>query len=160
MEAAEARGAVAAAISTATALDLAVDDAVVLSDSNRLVVRLTPCDVIARVAVAPPAYRARLTTEVELARRLAENDSPVAGLEPRVEPRVFGRDGFVITLWTYFEPVDRILRPTDYAQALERLHAGLRQIDVTAPHFEAERRLSQKLLASCGRWIGGRPKTA
>lgn len=135
MQAAEARRAVAAAMSTASALDLAVDDAVVLSDSNRLVVRLTPCDVVARVAVAPPEYRARLAREVEVVQRLAENDSPVAGPAPRVEPRVFGRDGFAITMWTYFEPVRRMLPPTDYAQALRRLHADLRQIDVTAPHF-------------------------
>jgi aminoglycoside phosphotransferase (APT) family kinase protein len=135
MRAAEARRAVAAAMSTASAFDLAVDDAVVLSDSNRLVVRLTPCDVVARVAVAPPAYRARLAREVEVVKRLVENDSPVAGPEPRVEPRVFGRDGFAITMWTYFEPVPRMLPPADYAQALGRLHAGLRQIDVTAPHF-------------------------
>ena len=135
VEAAQARRAVVAAISTASALDLAVDEAVVLSDSNRLVVRLTPCDVVARVAVAPPASRARLATEVEVVRRLAANGSPVAGLEPRVEPRVFGRDGFAITMWRYFEPVRRMPAPADYAQALGRLHAGLRQIDVTTPHF-------------------------
>jgi aminoglycoside phosphotransferase (APT) family kinase protein len=135
MQAAEARRAVAAAMSTASALDLAVEDAVVLSDSNRLVIRLTPCDVVARVAVAPPAYQARLAREVEVVKRLAENDSPVAGFEPRVEPRVSERDGFAITLWTYFEPDPRVLPPADYAQALGRLHVGLRQIDVTTPHF-------------------------
>ena len=135
MQAGEARRAVAAAMSTASSLDLAVDDGVVLSDSNRLVVRLTPCDVVARVAVAPPAYRARLAMEVEVAKRLVEHDSPVAGPEPRVEPRVFERDGFAITMWTYFEPVGRVLPPADYAQALGRLHAGLRQVDVTTPHF-------------------------
>ena len=57
MQAAEARRAVAAAMATASALDLAVDDAVVLSDSNRLVVRLTPCDVVARVALCASAYQ-------------------------------------------------------------------------------------------------------
>jgi len=46
MQAAEARRAVAAAMSIAAALDLAVDDAVVLNDSSRLVVRLTPCDIV------------------------------------------------------------------------------------------------------------------
>jgi len=44
------------------------------------------------------AHRARLETEFEIVRRLAENGSPVAGLEPRVEPRVFWRDGFAITM--------------------------------------------------------------
>src|SRR4029453_12528672 len=55
MQAAEGRRARVAAMSTASALGLAVDDAVVLSDSNRLVLRLMPCDVVARIA--PVGYR-------------------------------------------------------------------------------------------------------
>jgi Ser/Thr protein kinase RdoA (MazF antagonist) len=134
MQASEARRAVAAAIECAAALDLMVDDTIVLNDSNRLVLRLMPCDVVARVA--PTAYRASAETAVELAQRLAEIDSPVAALEPRVEPRVYVRDGFVIDMWTYYEPVrSRELSPADYAQVLERLHAGMRKIDVTTPHF-------------------------
>lgn len=145
MQASEAQRAVAAAISTASALALAVDDAIVLNDSNRLVLRLLPCDVVARVA--PIAYQgfgvysdwadyqARAETEVELVHRLEESDSPVAVLDPRVEPRVYVRDGFVIDMWTYFEPVQSEVPPADYAHALERLHAAMRQIDVTTPHF-------------------------
>jgi len=133
MQAAEAQRAVAAVRSTAAALDLSVEDAIVLNDSNRLVLRLMPCDVVARVA--PMAwYDAQL--EVELAQRLAEAQSPVGAPEPRVEPRVHERDGFAVTLWSYYEPrPSRALPPAEYAQALERLHAGMRQIDVTAPHF-------------------------
>ena len=134
MEAAEARRAVAAAMSTASELDLAADDAIVLSDSNRLVIRLTPCDTVARVT--PMTHFASAEQEVELVRRLAQTDSPVAPLEPRVEPRIFVHDGFKIALWAYFEPVQsRMLPPAEYAQALARLHAGLRQIDVATPHF-------------------------
>jgi hypothetical protein len=120
-------------MSCAAALDLSVEDATVLNDSNRLVLRLMPCDVVARVA--PIAwYDARL--EVELAQRLAETESPVGAPEPRVEPRVYERDGFAVTLWSYYEPVpSRELSPADYAHALERLHAGMRQIDVTTRHF-------------------------
>ena len=88
--------------------------------------------------------------EAEVARRLAETDSPVGELDPRAEPSVYVRDGFAITLWTYYEPViaDRRdgavheqlgmssdLAPADYAHALLRLHAGLRQIDLAAPHI-------------------------
>jgi len=133
MQASEVPRAVVAAMSTASALDLTVDDAIVLNDSNRLVLRLMPCDVVARVA--PIAwYDARL--EVELAQRLAETESPVGAPEPRVEPRVYERDGFAVTLWSYYEPVpSRELSPADYAHALERLHAGMRKIDVTTPHF-------------------------
>jgi DNA-binding SARP family transcriptional activator len=52
MQALELPRAVAAARSTASALDLTVDDAIVLRDANRLVLRLMPCDVVARAAYA------------------------------------------------------------------------------------------------------------
>jgi len=35
-------------VSTASALDLTVDDAIVLQDANRVALRLMPCDVVAR----------------------------------------------------------------------------------------------------------------
>jgi Ser/Thr protein kinase RdoA (MazF antagonist) len=125
---------VGAAVSTASALGLRVDDAVVLSDSNRLTLRLWPCDVLARVAHMQ--HRAGAEFEVEIARRLAETDSPVASLDARVEPRVHLRDGFVVTLWTYYEPLSRgDVAPAEYARALERLHAGMRHADVVAPRF-------------------------
>lgn len=132
MDATEVRRAVAAAMSTASELDLAVDDAIVLSDSNRLVVRLTPCDIVARVA--PLTHFASAEREVELVRRLAQMDSPIAGLDARVEPRVFLQDGFKIAMWAHFVPVARMLPPAEYAQSLARLHAGLRRIEVTTPH--------------------------
>src|SRR5271155_3812498 len=102
MQASGVPRAVAAAMSTASALDLTVDDAIVLHDSNRLAVRLLPCDILARVA--PAAHRVA-QFEVELAQRLAETESPVAALEPRVALRVYEHDGFVVTLWSYYEPV-------------------------------------------------------
>jgi hypothetical protein len=124
MQASEFPRAVAAARSTASALDLTVEDAIVLQDSNRLVLRLMPCDVVTRVA--PMAYQASAEFEVELARRLAETESPVAALEPRVEPRVHVRDGFAMNMWTYYESVPpREVPPVDYAHALERPHAGM-----------------------------------
>jgi Ser/Thr protein kinase RdoA (MazF antagonist) len=132
-------------MSTASAHGLQVDDAVVLHNSNRLAVRLLPCDVLARIA--PMAHRAGAEFEVEVAQRLAETDSPVAELEPRAEPRVYVRDGFVVTLWTYYQPVPpRDLAPSEYALALDRLHAGMRQIDVTAPHFTDRVHEAQRLV--------------
>ena len=87
--------------------------------------------------------------EVELAQRLAETESPVAALEPRVEPRVYERDGFVVTLWTYYEPLSpQEVSPADYADALERLHAGMRKLDVTTPHFTDRVAEAQQLVAS------------
>ncbi len=150
MKASEVTRAVAASMSTASALDLTVDDAIVLNDSNRLVLRLMPCDVVARVA--PIAYQGA-QLEVEVAQGLAETGSPVAALEPRVEPRVYERDGLAITLWIYYEPAaSRALPPADYARALERLHAGMRQIDVPTPHFIDR-------VADTRRWVASRDVT-
>jgi Phosphotransferase enzyme family len=129
----ESQRAVAAAMSAASALGLIVDDAIVVHDSNRLAVRLLPCDVLARVA---PAAHQAAQFEVEVARRLAETQSPVAALESRVAPRAYERDGFAVTLWTYYHPVaPREVAPAGYAAALERLHAGMRTLEVRAPHF-------------------------
>jgi hypothetical protein len=145
MQASEVPRAVAAAMSTASALDLTVDDAIVLHDSNKLALRLLPCDVLARVA--PVAHQVA-QFEVDLAQRLTETESPVAALEPRVEPRVYERDGFVVTLWTYYEPLSpREVSPADYANALKRLHAGMRKIDVTTPHFTDRVAEAQQLVA-------------
>src|SRR6266852_2979706 len=125
MHSSEVPRAVAAAMSIASARDLTVNDAIVLHDSNRLALRLLPCDVLARVA--HDAHGAA-GLEVELAKRLAQTESPAAGLEPRVAPRVYRRDGFVVTFWTYYEPVSPPgLAPARYARALVQLHAGLRK---------------------------------
>lgn len=134
MQTSEVARAVAAAISSASALDLMVDDAIVLQNSNRLVLRLLPCDVVARVANV--RHQSGAAFEVELAQRLAKTEIPIAALEPRVEPRVYVRDGFVVTLWAYYEPVSpRGIAPAEYAHALKRLHAGMRQVDIATPHF-------------------------
>ena len=131
MKASDVQRAVAAATSIVAALDLTVDDAIVLHNSNKLALRVLPCDVFARVAHVGHEVA---QFEVDLAQRLAETDSPVAALEPRVEPRVYERDGFAVTLWTYYQPVaPQEVSPADYVDALERLHFGMRKFDVTAP---------------------------
>src|SRR5580704_3878809 len=146
MQPSESRRALAAVTSTASALDLTVGDAIVLHDSNRLAVRLLPCDVLARVA---PTEHQNAQFEVEIAQRLAETESPVGALEPRVNPRAYERDGFVVTLWTYYEPATpEEVSPADYAGALERLHAGMRKLDIPTPHFTDRVEQAQRLVAS------------
>ncbi|QQQ79976.1 phosphotransferase [Saccharothrix sp. 6-C] len=146
MRAPDAQRAVAAAVATATALDLAVDDVAVLHDSNKLTLRLLPCDALARVAPGEP-HVARF--EIDLARRLAASGSPVAALDPRVPPRVHERDGFAITLWTYYEPATSdAVPPADYADALARLHAGMRDVDLATPHFTDRVEQARRLVAS------------
>lgn len=132
MEMPDVRRAIAAATSIAASLGLPVGDAIVLHNANRLALRLTPCDVLARVAHAGHEV-ARF--EVELAQRLAETGCPVGVVEPRADPVVYTRDGFDVTLWVYYEPVKPYVAPADYAGALARLHAGMRTVDPPSPRF-------------------------
>jgi hypothetical protein len=146
MKGSEIRHAVAAGRSVATALDLTVDEAVVVHNSNRLAVRLRPCEVLARVARIEAQDGAEL--EVRLAQRLGEIGSPVAELEPRVAPRVYLHGGFVVSLWTHYKTAaTQEIAPSEYAHALKRLHVGMREVDVTVPHF-TERVASAESLAS------------
>lgn len=124
--------AIAAATSVAASLDLPASDAIVLHNSNKLALRLTPCDVFARVALVGQEVA---QFEVELAQRLAEVGCPACPLEPRADPRVYTHDGFAVTLWTYYEPVTPHTSPVDYAKALEQLHAGMRKVDVPSLRF-------------------------
>ena len=136
----------AAVISIASSLGLAAGDAIVLQDSNKLTLRLLPCDVLARVA---PVGHQVAQFEIEIAQRLAGSGSPVAALEPRVEPRVYERGGFSVTLWTYYEPAPpKEVSPADYAGALKRLHAGMRKLDIPAPHFTDRVEQAQQLVAN------------
>lgn len=132
VEMSEVTRAIAAATSVAASLGLPASDAIVLHNSNRLALRLTPCEVLARVA---PVGHEAAQFEVELAQRLAEAGCPVGRLEPRVDPLVYARDGFRVTLWMYYERVTPDVSPAGYARALERLHAGMRRVDVPGPRF-------------------------
>ncbi len=145
MDEQQTRAAVAAAKSSAIALGLRADDAIVLHNSNRLAVRLLPCDVLVRVATdADPVDAQR---ELDVADRLARAGGPVAGPDDRVEPRVFLEGGFAITFWTYYEPLSPLeIAPAEYARALEQLHAGMREDDQPGPHFTDRVAEAQRLV--------------
>jgi hypothetical protein len=85
--------ALAAATSIASALGLPVDDVIVLHDSNKLTVRLLPCDIVARVA--PTAHQVA-QFEIGLARRLAETQDPVAALDPHAGSHMVRMRGWAI----------------------------------------------------------------
>jgi aminoglycoside phosphotransferase (APT) family kinase protein len=146
MQAYETQRATQAAISSASWLGLAAHDAAVLHNSNKLTLRLQPCDVLARVA---PAAHQGAQLEVDVAQRLAEVGSPVVALE---SPEVFVRDDYVVTLWAYYEPVTTQAIPNaEYAGALERLHAGMRKVDLPTPHFTDRVSEAQTLVADQAR---------
>lgn len=121
-----------AAISIAASLGLAADEAIVLHSSNRLTLRVTPCDVLARVTRVGEEDAG---LELQRAQRLAEAGCPVGAVDPRVDPLVYVRDGYAVTLWAYYELATPTALPEDYARALTRLHAGMRTVDLPSPRF-------------------------
>ena len=146
MEGADVARAVTAAMSAASASGLVADDAIVLHNSNKLSLRLLPCDVVARVAW--PGQE-RFAFEVDLALRLGAASSPIAALESRVKPRVVERDGFALTFWKYYESIrGDAVAPVDYAHALRHLHEGMRTLEIATPHFTDRVAEAQQLVAS------------
>lgn len=145
MEKPETSRAAAAAMSIASSLGLVAEQLVILNNSNKLTLRLLPCDVVARVA--PVGYQLG-QFEIPIAERLASQGSPVARLDPRIAPTTHSRDGFEATFWTYYEPASsNRVQPADYADALRRLHTGMRAVDVGVPHFTDRVGSAQRLLA-------------
>ena len=82
MQTSHVRSAVHAAMSSAAALGLGADDAVILQNSNRLTVRLMPCDVVSRIA--PTAYQAAAEFEVG---QVSTPGAPPAPPPPSISPR-------------------------------------------------------------------------
>lgn len=126
--------AVAAVELAAARMDLVSHHVSVIQNSTKVSLRLLPCDVFARVA--PIAQAGQLALEIELAQQFAAAGAPAVALDPRIEPQVYELDGFAVTWWTYHDTTLRgSLPPSQYADALERIHGAMRSIDVETPHF-------------------------
>lgn len=147
MDAQRVRGATAAALTIASGLGLPATDATVLHNSNKLALRLTPCDTFARVAESGDMRWAAF--EVELAQRLAAAGAPVASLEPRTPSEVHLRGGFAVTYWTYYE-IEGEPRATggllsgdpasdlaagEYARALIEMHTAMLRVEMVTPDW-------------------------
>jgi aminoglycoside phosphotransferase (APT) family kinase protein len=139
--------AIAAASAVASELGFLVDEVRVVYLTNRLTVRLLPCNLLARVV--PPTHRDGAAFELDVARRLATAGSPVTAPDPRVDSRLFEHDGFGVTLWTYHELASSSpVAPADYARALQRLHAGMREVEIPAPHFTSRSEDALQIVAN------------
>lgn len=120
-----------AATELVRSLGLAVDEVVDLHDSNRLTVRLLPCDLVARIG---PVELGGSQVEIDRALRLVEAGAPVGPLDPRTPSQVHVRDGVEITLWAYCPPASRPeLPPAEYADALVRLHTAMHAAQLEVP---------------------------
>jgi Ser/Thr protein kinase RdoA (MazF antagonist) len=135
--------AIDAASSLAETLALPVNETVVIQNSNKLALRLLPCDTFARTALVGQEVAA---FEVRVAENLAAVKAPIASLDPRVEARVYERDGFAVTFWSYYRPAIDLRSPAEYGDALHRLHAAMRSIEIDAPHFTARIAAAERLL--------------
>ncbi|MEO5709389.1 MAG: phosphotransferase [Nocardioidaceae bacterium] len=118
---------------------------VVVQNSNTLALRLLPCDVFVRTAIVGQEVAA---FEVLVAQDLAAVSAPVVSLDPRVEPRVYERDGFAMTFWTYYDQVTAPASPGQYADALHRLHRAMRSSAVEAPHVTDRIAAAEGLVAN------------
>jgi len=137
--------AVAAVTSLAGTLNLQVNEAVVIQNSNQLALRLLPCDSFVRIALVGQEVAA---LEVKVAQGLAALDGPVAALDGRVEPRRYEVDGFAATFWTYYETVLDRDSPSEYADTLHRLHAAMRSLSIEAPNFTERTAAAERLVAN------------
>jgi hypothetical protein len=147
MHAADVSRAITAAMSSAAALGLAADHAIVVQNSNRLVMRLLPCNILARVA--PIEHQHAAAFELAIAQALAATACPLATPLPEGAPHGYLSDGFVTTLWIYYEPVPPVqITPAEYADALWRLHRGMQPITVAVPHFTDRIAEAQQLVAN------------
>jgi hypothetical protein len=90
MDQRQVRQATAAAVAIVSDLGVSATTASVLHNSNKLALRIAPCNTFARVAEARDRQWAAF--EVGLAQRLAATVAPVAALEPRVASHVYLRD--------------------------------------------------------------------
>jgi aminoglycoside phosphotransferase (APT) family kinase protein len=135
--------ATAAASFLAETVNLQVNEAVVIQNSNTLALRLLPCDTFARTALVGQEVAA---FEVRIAMSLAAVAAPIASLDPRVEPHVYEHDGFAVTFWSYYHSVTDPGSPVEYADALCRLHAAMRSIEIEAPHFTERIAAAERLL--------------
>ena len=136
MDAADEARRVQAATALAVDHGLDADQVVIHQRANRLTLRLLPCDLFVRVSAIARRNVEVAEFEVDIARQLTEVGASIGELDGRIEPRVHERDGFVITAWTYYAPADEgDPASSESAEALHRLHAKMRQLDVEAPRF-------------------------
>lgn len=149
MEELELARAGAAALAVAASLYLPADDVVVLFSSNKVALRLEPCDVVARVTRTAHGGEARL--ELDRALALARAGCPVGAALPGVAPRVHDEAGFAVTLWTSYDTAAWPVTAEGYASALGRLHAGMRVADLTGPRFTDRITEAQQVVADPAR---------
>jgi Ser/Thr protein kinase RdoA (MazF antagonist) len=124
-----------AAIEVAANLGLAVDEVVVLQDTNNVVVWLRPHAIVAKVGRFAHSAEA-LSHERAVGQFLAASRAPVAEPLPGIPLLHHQGTGFVVTLWERLE-VDpaRTSTGTEVGRSLRVVHGALAKYDGALPSF-------------------------
>lgn len=129
------QAALLAAVRVATNLGIGVNDPVVLSDSNNLVLWLRPAPIVAKVG---SGHHRRLGLELSVARHLAAFGAPIVAPAPGL-PCELHREGTIeVTLWTHQPHTKRVPDPNEIAEALRHVHAAMLAYPAPLPSFSEE----------------------
>jgi hypothetical protein len=112
-----------AAVLAATRLGLRSTQAVVLRDTNNLVVWLAPEPVVVKVGREP-----RLSRERQIATALTQAGAPVIGPAPGLPGGVHEQAGHYMTFWVYMPQPQPVPDAGAFARALADLHAHLQRL--------------------------------
>ncbi|HYH32342.1 MAG TPA: phosphotransferase [Pseudonocardia sp.] len=121
--------AVDAAVRTARAHGLRVDEPVVLHDLFSLRVHLRPAPVVARIPTFVTRLRAGtdwIAREIDVVDSLARGGAPVVAPSAELPPGPHQRDGITMSFWTHVRvDPDRTATAADCAAMLPALHGAL-----------------------------------
>jgi hypothetical protein len=135
-------------VTVARRYGLRVEQPVVLSDSNNVVVWLAPSSVVAKVGTG---HHGRLDHELAVAKHLAALRAPIVPPSREVPGEVYVCDGFELTFWEYHPRREEDIDPRRLAHALFELHEGLASYDGDIPSYRAELEAVGQLLVEGSR---------
>lgn len=127
---------------------LVVDQPVVLSDSNNVVVWLVPSSVVAKVGTG---HHGRLAHELAVAEHLTAARAPIIPPTNEVPREVHRCGAFDLTFWEYHPRTEQDINPRRLAHALFDLHAGLAGCVGDLPSYRAELDAVHELLTERSR---------
>lgn len=125
-----------AAVAVAREFGLSVTRAVMLADSNNVVVRLHPSPVVAKVGTG---HHDSLQLELDVVRHLVACRAPVVAPATELPQRVHRFRGFALTFWRYQEDEGGDhLESQVFGRALFRLHEALATYPGVLPTYHKE----------------------
>ena len=123
------------AVAVVRALGVAVESWRVLSRSNRLVLELKPCDLIAKVV--PVEDLQRLVSELAVAAHVVARGGPVAKPARVAKPGAHRSETVAVSLWERLELLGAEATAADARRAYLELRDSLDSFSDTLPDFRA-----------------------